>query len=68
VELRWRDQQGLYNEKKRARTKREKMQEWLYRVSTQIDIIESWHTACTKNADNNSKHLPEQYHFLLKKL
>ena len=22
--------------------------------------LESWHTACTKNSDNNSKHLPEQ--------
>ncbi len=30
--------------------------------------LESWHTACTKDADNNSKHLPEQYRFLLKKL
>ena len=28
---------------------------------------ESWHTALTTNADNNSKHLPEQYRFLLKK-
>ena len=30
--------------------------------------LESWHTACTKDADNNSKHFPEQYRFLLKKL
>ena len=29
--------------------------------------LESWHTALTTNADNNSKHLPEQYRFLLKK-
>jgi hypothetical protein len=29
--------------------------------------LESWHTALTANADNNSKHLPEQYRFLLKK-
>ena len=29
--------------------------------------LESWHTACTKDADNNSKHLPEQYRLLLKK-
>ena len=29
--------------------------------------LESWHTACTKNSDNNSKHLPEQYRFLLRK-
>jgi hypothetical protein len=29
--------------------------------------LESWHTALTANADNNSKHLPEQYSFLLKK-
>ncbi len=25
--------------------------------------LESWHTALTTNADNNSKHLPEQYRF-----
>ena len=25
----------------------------------------SWHTAITINADNNAKHLPEQYRFLL---
>ena len=30
-------------------------------------IFESWHTACTKNSDNNLKHLPEQYRFLLRK-
>ena len=30
--------------------------------------LESWHTACTKNADNNAKHLPEQYRFLLKNI
>ena len=30
--------------------------------------LESWHTACTKNADNNLKHFQEQYRFLLKKL
>ena len=29
VELRWRNRQGLYNKKKRARTKREKTQDWL---------------------------------------
>ena len=29
--------------------------------------LESWHTACTKNSDNNSKHLPVQYRFLLRK-
>ncbi len=29
--------------------------------------LESWHTACTKNSDNNSKHLPHQYRFLLGK-
>ena len=29
--------------------------------------LESWHTAITTNADNNSKHLPEQYRFLLKR-
>ncbi len=29
--------------------------------------LESWHTVLTTNADNNSKHLPEQYRFLLKK-
>ena len=29
--------------------------------------LESWHTALTTNADNNSKHLPEQYRLLLKK-
>ena len=34
----------------------------------QRSTLESWHTACTKDADNNSKHLPEQYRFLLKKL
>jgi hypothetical protein len=27
--------------------------------------LESWHTACTKGSDNNSKHLPEQYRFLI---
>ena len=27
--------------------------------------LESWHTAITINADNNAKHLPEQYRFLL---
>ena len=27
--------------------------------------LESWHTAMTINADNNAKHLPEQYRFLL---
>jgi hypothetical protein len=31
------------------------------------DTLESWHTALTANADNNSKHLPEQHSFLLKK-
>lgn len=31
-------------------------------------ILESWHTAITKNSDNNSKHMPEQYRFLVKKL
>ncbi len=30
--------------------------------------LESWHTACTKNADNNAKHLPEKYRFLLKNI
>jgi hypothetical protein len=29
--------------------------------------LESWHTAITTNADNNSKHLPEQYRFLLER-
>ena len=29
--------------------------------------LESWHTACTKNSDNNSKHIPGQYRFLLVK-
>ena len=29
--------------------------------------LESWHSACIENSDNNSKHLPEQYRFLLKK-
>jgi hypothetical protein len=29
--------------------------------------IESWHTAVIYSADNNSKHLPEQYSILLKK-
>ncbi len=29
--------------------------------------LESCHTALTTNANNNSKHLPEQYRFLLKK-
>ena len=27
--------------------------------------LESWHTAITINADNNARHLPEQYRFLL---
>ena len=27
--------------------------------------LESWHTAMIINADNNAKHLPEQYRFLL---
>ncbi len=27
--------------------------------------LELWHTACTKGSDNNSKHLPEQYRFLI---
>ena len=27
--------------------------------------LKSWHTAITINADNNAKHLPEQYRFLL---
>ena len=30
--------------------------------------LESWHTACKKDADSNSKLLPERYRFLLKKL
>jgi hypothetical protein len=29
--------------------------------------LESWHTAVTYGADNNSKDLPEQYSILLKK-
>lgn len=29
--------------------------------------LESWHTELITNADNNSKHLPEQYRCLLKK-
>ena len=29
--------------------------------------LKSWHTACTKNSDNNSKHIPEQYRFLFVK-
>ena len=29
--------------------------------------LESWHTACTKGSDNSSKHLPEQYRFLINK-
>jgi hypothetical protein len=30
--------------------------------------LESWHTALTANADNNSKHLPEQYRFFIKEI
>ena len=40
---------------------------WIIVIIIVFELL-SWHTASIENSDNNSKHLPEQYRFLLKKL